>query len=118
MLEDMFHSFMVSLFVWGEDEEVVHINDKPSFRNHVSEGIVHELLECCGRVGEPKEHYCWFEEAFVCDEGGLPLVAVFDANIVIAPADVKFGEEFGVLELVNEVQDKWEQIGILSSVLI
>ena len=69
-------------------------------------------------VGEPKEHYCWFEEAFVRDEGSLPLVAIFDADVVIVPADVKFGETFGVFELVNEVRDKQERIGISIGVFI
>ena len=60
--------------MWRENEKVVHINDKPSFCDHVSEGVVHELLESRWGVGEFKEHHGWFEEAFVCDEGGFPLV--------------------------------------------
>ena len=92
MLEDMFGSFMMGFFVRGEDKEVVHIDDKPSFCNHVSEEVVHEPLERCWGISKSKEHHSWFEEAFMCDEGSLPLVTIFDANIVVSPVDVKLGE--------------------------
>ena len=91
-LEDAFGVFAVSIFVRREDKEVVHADDEPSFGDHVSEGVIHKLLERCGGIGKSKEHYCWFKEAFVCDEGSFPLVAVFDANIVISPVDVKLGK--------------------------
>ena len=84
--------FTMGLFIWEEDKKIVHVNDKPSFCNHVPEGIVHESLECRGGVGKSKEHYCWFEEALVRDEGGLPLVAILDVDVVITPVDIKFGE--------------------------
>ena len=82
----------MGFLIWGEDEKIVHINNEPPFHNHVLEGVIHESLERCGGVGESKERYCWFKEAFVRDKGGLPLVAVFDVDVVIAPADIKFGE--------------------------
>ena len=37
--------FMVGFFIWGGDEEVVHIDDEPSFCNHVPEGVMHESSE-------------------------------------------------------------------------
>ena len=114
----MFSAFTVGLFVWREEEEVVHIDNEPSFSDHITERVVHELLECRRGVGKSKEHYHWFEEAFVCDEGGFPLVAVFDADIVISPMDVELGEQFGVLEFVDEVGDEWEWIGVSSGVFI
>ena len=95
--------FSMGFFVRGEDKGVVHINDEPSLGDHVSEGVVHKSLEGCRRVGKSEEHYCWFKEALVHDEGGFPLVAVLDANIVIPPANVKLSEQFGVLKFVDEV---------------
>ena len=92
MLENTFCTLTVGFFIWGEDEKIVHINDEPSFCNHVSEGIVHEPLERCGGVSEFKEHHGWFKESFVDDEGGFPLVAVFDADIVVTLVEVKLGE--------------------------
>ena len=91
-LEDTSDVFAMSVFVRGEDKEVVHIDDEPSFCDHVSEGVIHELLKSRWGIGESEEHHSWFKEAFMCDEGGLPLVAIFDANIVVPPADIKLGE--------------------------
>ena len=82
----------MGFFIRGEDKEVVHINDEPSFCDHVSEGVIHELLEHCWGVGESKAHYSWFKEALMCDKGSLPLVAIFDADVVVSPADIKLGE--------------------------
>ena len=78
------------------DEEVVHVDNEPSFGNHVVEGVVHESLKGSGRVGEAKEHHSGFEESFVGDEGCLPLMAVLDSYIVVPPSYVKFGEDLGV----------------------
>ena len=55
-LKDVSGVFSVGFFVRGEDEKVVHINDEPSFGDHVLEGVVHELLERSRGVGKPKEH--------------------------------------------------------------
>ena len=108
----------MGFFVRGEDKEVIHVDDKPSFCNHVSEGVVHELLECHWGVGESEEHHRWFKEAFMRDEGSLPLVAIFDVHIVVSPADVKLGEQFGIFEFVNEVRDERESVGISGGMFV
>jgi len=82
------------------------------------EGIIHELLESGGGIGETEEHDGGFEEAFVGNKGGFPLVSVFDSDIVIAPSDIELGEYFGVFEFVDEVGDQWERVGIPNSVFI
>ena len=92
MLKDTLGAFMVGFFIWGEDEEIIHVNDKPFFGNHVSEGIIHESLECCWGVSESEEYDRWFEESLMCDEGGFPLVTIFDVDIVVATSDIKLGE--------------------------
>ena len=92
MLENTFGAFTVDFFIRREDEEVVHVNDKSSFSDHVAEGVVHETLEHGGGVGKAEEHDSGFKEAFVGDEGSFPLVTVFDLDIVIALLDVEFGE--------------------------
>ena len=117
-LEDMFGAFLMSRGVGGEDEEVVHIDDEPFFRDHVTEGVVHEPLKGGRGVGEVKEHDGGFKEAFVGDKGSLPLVSVLDSNIVVSPSDIKFGEYFGIFELINEVRDQREGISISDSVFI
>ena len=82
--------------VRGVDKKVIHIDDEPSFGNHIAEGVIHESLKGSGGVGEAKEHYGGFEESFVGDEGCLPLMAVFDSYIVIPPSYVELGEDFGI----------------------
>ena len=52
------------------------------------------------------------------DESGFPLVSVFDTNIVIPPADVKFGENLCSLEFINEIRDEWEGVCIVDHVFI
>ena len=91
-MKDALGAFTVGFFIWGEDEEVIHVNDKPFFGNHVLEGIVHESLECFWGVSESEEHDCWFKEFLMCDEGGFPLVTIFDVDIVVAPSNTKLGE--------------------------
>ena len=76
MLEDMTSSFSMEFRVGGGDEEVIHINDEPSFYDHVLEGVVHELLEHGRGVAKTEEHNSWFEESFVHDEGCFPLMTI------------------------------------------
>ena len=117
-MEDTFGAFLVSCSVGGEDEEVVHIDDEPSFSDHVSKGVVHESLESGGRVSEAKEHNGWFEEAFMSDEGGFPLVSVFDADVIVAPSNVEFGEDFGIPEFIDEVGDQGKGVSITNGMLV
>ena len=83
---------MMGVFVWGENKEVVHVYNKPSFSDHVLERVVHESLECSWGVGKPKEHNSWFKESFVGNESSFPLVAVFDMDVVVAPSDIELSE--------------------------
>ena len=78
------------------DEEVVHVNDKPSFGDHIPEGIGHESLNSGGGIGHAKEHDCGFIESSVGDEGGFPLVAFLDSHIVVSPAYIELGKDFGI----------------------
>ena len=52
------------------------------------------------------------------NEGGLPLVAIFDSDIVISPLHVKLGEDLGIFEFVNEVRDQGEGVCISDSMTV
>ena len=52
------------------------------------------------------------------DKGGFPLVTVFNVNVVVTPSDVKLGEQLGVFDLIDEVRDEGEGVGILNGVFI
>ena len=96
MLQDALGAFLMEGGVGGVDEKIIHIDDEPSFGNHVMEGVVHESLEGGGGVGEPEEHNGGFEEPFVSDKGGLPLVTVFDSYVVVPPPNIKLSEDLGI----------------------
>ena len=104
-LENTFGAFFMGSSVGGEDEEVVHIDDEPAFCDHIPEGVVHESLESGGGVGEAEEHDGRFEEAFVGNEGSLPLMSIFDVYVVVAPSNVKLSENLGISEFIDEVGD-------------
>ena len=90
----------------------------PSVIIHISEQVVYELLEHSGRVADAEEYDNWFKESFVSIEGCLLLVAVFDTNDIVPPTDVKFGEVVSVFQLVHEIRDKEEGVGITDGVFI
>ena len=54
----------------------------------------------------------------MCDEGGFPLVTIFDANVVVPPADVKFSEQFGIFEFVDEVGDEGKWVGVAGGMFV
>ena len=101
VLEDTTGPFSVGFGVRGGDEEVVHIDDEPSFSDHVLEGVIHESLECGRGIAKAEEHDGGFEESFVGDEGRLPLVTIFDMDVVVPLTDIKLGEVAGVFQLVD-----------------
>ena len=40
--------------VGGVNEEVIHVNDEPSFCDYVTKGVIHEALEGGGELVRPK----------------------------------------------------------------
>ena len=117
-LEDAAGSLSVGFHVRGGNKEVVHIDDEPSFSDHVSEQVVHEPLECGGGVAKTKEHDSGFKESLVGDEGCLPLMTIFDVDIVVPPSNIKLSEVVSIFQLVHEVGDEGKGIGILGGVFI
>ena len=63
--------------------------------------MVHECLEHRRSIAETEKHDCGFVEAEGSNEGGFPLIFFSNANIVISPSDVEFGEEGGVLHVID-----------------
>ena len=95
-LENAFRAFFMEGSVGGIDEEVIHVDNEPSFGDHIAEGVIHESLEGCGGIGESEEHHRGFEKSFVSDEGRLPLVAILDSHVVVPPVDVEFSENLSI----------------------
>ena len=91
-LKNMAGSLCVGHGVGRGDEEVIHVDDEPSFSNHIMKGVVHESLECSWGITEAEEHDSGLEESFVSDESGLPLMTIFNVDIVVTPTNIKLGE--------------------------
>jgi hypothetical protein len=88
-----------------EQEDVVEIDDKVTCVNEVGKDVVHKRLECSGGVAEAKGHNKGFEESEGAFESGFPFVAFANADVIIAPTDVKLGKVAGALEFIYEVRD-------------
>ena len=81
--------------------QIIHVDLEPSLGDHVGEDVVHECLKGRGGVAEAKEHYGGFVESKRGDEGCFPLVLLPDTNIVIAPSDIKLGEQRRVFHVID-----------------
>ena len=102
-LEDVASSLSVGCRIGEGNEEVIYVDDKLSFCDHVLEGVIHELLKCGRGVAKAEEHDCWFKESFVSDKSCLPLVTIFDADVVVSPTNIEFSEVASVFQLVHKV---------------
>src|SRR5260221_9192415 len=89
------------------DNNVIHIDRTFTQVNVVLELVVHHGLEGGRGVRQTKEHDCWFEKTIACFESSLPFVPFFDADIIVSPSDVKFGEPLFPGDAVNEFGDQW-----------
>ena len=117
-LEDAASSLSMGFWVQRGDEKVIHIDDKPSFHDHISGQVIHESLEYGRGVAETKEHDGRFEKSLVSDEGSLPLMAIFDVNIVVPPSNIELGKMMNIFQLVYEIRNKGEGVGITGGMLI
>ena len=54
----------------------------------------------------------------MCDKSCFPLVAIFDVDIVIPPANIKFGEVASIFQLVHKVRDERERVGISGGMFV
>ena len=107
---------MESYVILGVDSHIIHVNFEPLLWEHVCKDVIHECLECGGSIAESEEHDGGFEQFHGGDEGRFPLVLFSDANVVISPMNVKFGEQGGFFHVIDEFGDQGERIGILDGV--
>ena len=107
---------MEGYIVFGVDPHVIHVDLKPLFWEHICKDMVHESLEGGGSIAESKEHDSGFKESHGGNESGFPLIFLLDADVVISRTNVEFGEQGGLLHVINEFWDEGEWIGISDSV--
>ena len=104
--------------IFGVDPQVIHVDLYPFLLQHVHKNIIHECLKCRGGIAKSKEHDCGFKESHGGNESGFPLILLLDADIIVFPANVKFGEQGGLLHVVDEFQNEGEGVGISDSVRV
>ena len=110
-LKELADSLVVEFFVVSRGYDgVIHIDAEPSLGNFVLKDVVHHRLKCSGGVRQAEEHYCWFEQSLTCFEGGLPLIALFDPDVVISPSYVEFGEESFIGKVMDQFWNEGERI--------
>src|SRR5258708_4116129 len=97
------------------DGEVVHVNGHPPLSDFSTEDHIHHHLEGSGGVGQPEEHDRRFEEAFWGKERRFPFVSLFDADIVVSPMYIKFGEEGAAGKAVNGLGNEGRHVAVLLS---
>jgi hypothetical protein len=78
------------------------------------EYFVHHGLEGSWAVCEAKVHDQWFKETSMCPEGGLLLIALSDADIIVSPSYIELGEVLHTFESMDEIVDEGEGVLILS----
>ena len=88
-------SFLTLFLGFGKYKDVIHVDDKPSFHDHLSKDRVHEGLEGWWGVTLSEEHDQEFVKTVGGDECGFLLVSFFDVNVVIPPLYIHLGEVFG-----------------------
>src|SRR5712691_9830857 len=89
------------------DNDVVHIDRTFAQINVILEFVVHHGLEGGRGVRQTKEHDSRFEKTVTRFEGSLPFIALFDADVIVSPSDVKFREPLLPRDAVNEFGDQW-----------
>ena len=107
---------MEDYIILGVDTHVVHVDLKPLFWKHIREDMVHEGLEGGGSIAESKEHDSGFKESHGGNEGSFPLIFLLNVNVVISPTNVEFGEQSGLLHVINEFGNQGERVGISDGV--
>ena len=110
--ENLLDVFFMVRFVFREDQQVVQIdNDIDTYQ--VLEDVIHHMLERSRSVSQAEGHHGRFEVSFPGPERGLPLVALLDPDVVVAPPEVQGGEYPGLLESVHQLHREGERVPVL-----
>ena len=99
--------------VEAENENVVEV-DNNEVISHVTEDIIHEMLEGCGGIGHSEGHDQVFERAIAGAKGCFQFVPRGNADIVVARSKVEFGKNLGLLEAIEEIVDQRKWVSVLS----
>ena len=71
------------------DTQVIHVDLKPFFQDHICEDMIHECLEGRWGVAEAKNHDGGLIEAKGGDKCCFPLIFFSNVNVIITPSYIK-----------------------------
>src|SRR4051794_5224149 len=91
------------------DQDVVEVNYDAVVKER-AEDIVDKTLEGGRGIGEAKRHYSEFIMTVVCMKSRLWYIVVLNTDLVVARAEVEFGEYLGALNSVKDLIDAGEGI--------
>jgi hypothetical protein len=94
------------------DEDVIK-EDEDEPTEERPQDVVHESLERCRGVAQPKRHDQELVEVVVCAERGLGDVLDAHLDLMVAGAEIQFGEEASAVELIEEFIDHGNQVRVL-----
>ncbi len=100
------------LKVQVEEEDIVEVDNEVILVDEVLEDMSHERLKGGQGIAKAKSHDEGFKEAKVALKGGFPFVAGLDMDVVITPADIKFGKITRRLKFVYKVwnEGEWKSV--------
>jgi len=104
--------------VIGKDEDLIHIDQEPSFIDFVLADVVHHVLGGRWQVAKAKKHDYGFKKPFIRFEGCFPFISFFHPDIIVSPSKVELCVVLGTFELVKEVANSWEQVCIFDCPII
>jgi hypothetical protein len=110
-LENPSDKIVVFLERFRIDKDVVHINDEPEV-DHITEDMVHHILEGCGGISKPEWHDVELVKALSSAEGGFPFIALTDPNESESALEVHFGEPLSALNPILEFLHQWEGVSV------
>src|SRR3954453_12501618 len=93
------------------DQDVVEVYDYTIVEQR-AEDIVDEPLEGSWGIGEAERHHREFIMSIACPESCLGYVFVLNTDLVVARAEVEFGEYLGALNSVEDLIDAGKGIPI------
>ena len=99
----------------GVDGNVIHIDGEPSLSHFPMEYHIYHHLESGWRVGKAEEHDCGLKKSLWGEESSLPLVPIFDADIIVSPSDIKFSEQGASTETIDRLRNEGGDILVLLS---
>ena len=92
---------MKNQVLFGVYAKIVHVDFQPFLLDHIGKDMVHKRLERGWCIAKAKEHDGGFKESHRGDKGCFPLIFLSDADVIVPPADVKFGEQGQFFHVIN-----------------